>query len=121
LLRFRTLVVAAALAALAAGLTSSAGSAAVPKLTGTVGPGFTITLKRGAAPVRLLKAGRYSVTVADKSNIHNFHLVGPGVNKEITSVGFVGTKTVVVALRKGTYRFMCDPHLTSMKGSFRVS
>ena len=68
------------------------------KLTGTVGPGFTITLKRFNKPlVRLLRPGRYSITVSDKSNIHNFHLTGPGgVNKEITTIGFVGTKTVTV-------------------------
>jgi len=122
LFRFRTLVVTAALAGLAAlALTSSAGAAAPTKLVGTVGPGFTITLKKTARPVRLLTPGRYSITVADKSNIHNFHLKGPGVNKEITTVGFVGTKTVIVALRKGTYTFVCDPHFTSMKGSFKVS
>ena len=122
LFRFRTLVVTAALAGLAAlALTSSAGAAAPTKLVGTVGPGFTITLKKTARPVRLLTPGRYSITVADKSNIHNFHLKGPGVNKEITTVGFVGTKTVIVALKKGTYTFVCDPHFTSMKGSFKVS
>ena len=122
LFRFRTLVVTAALAGLAAlALTSSAGAAAPTKLVGTVGPGFTITLKKTARPVRLLTPGRYSITVADKSNIHNFHLKGPGVNREITTVGFVGTKTVIVALRKGTYTFVCDPHFTSMKGSFKVS
>ena len=122
LFRFRTLVVTAALAGLAAlALISSAGAAAPTKLVGTVGPGFTITLKKTARPVRLLTPGRYSITVADKSNIHNFHLKGPGVNKEITTVGFVGTKTVIVALKKGTYTFVCDPHFTSMKGSFRVA
>jgi len=122
LFRIRTLAVTAALAGLAAlALTSSAGAAAPTKLVGTVGPGFTITLKKTARPVRLLTPGRYSITVADKSNIHNFHLKGPGVNKEITTVGFVGTKTVIVALKKGTYTFVCDPHFTSMKGSFRVA
>ena len=122
LFRFRTLVVTAALAGLAAlALTSSAGAAVPTRLVGSVGPGFTITLKKAARPVRLLTPGRYSITVADKSNIHNFHLKGPGVNKEITTVGFVGTKTVIVALRKGTYTFVCDPHFTSMKGSFKVS
>ena len=122
LFRFRTLVVTAALAGLAAlALTSSAGAAAPTKLVGTVGPGFTITLKKTARPVRLLTPGRYSITVADRSNIHNFHLKGPGVNKEITTVGFVGTKTVIVALKKGNYTFVCDPHFTSMKGSFRVA
>ena len=122
LFRFRTLVVTAALAGLATlALTSSAGAAAPTKLVGTVGPGFTITLKKTARAVRLLTPGRYSITVADKSNIHNFHLKGAGVNKEITTVGFVGTKTVIVALKKGTYTFVCDPHFTSMKGSFRVA
>ena len=122
LFRFRTLVVTAALAGLAAlALTSSAGAAAPTRLVGTVGPGFTITLKKAARPVRLLTPGRYSITVADKSNIHNFHLKGPGLNKEITTVGFVGTKTVILALKRGTYTFVCDPHFTSMKGSFKVA
>ena len=118
MLRFRTLVAAAMLAALA--MTASAG-AAPPKLVGTDGPGFTITLKRLGKPVRTVKAGTYSITVADKSSIHNFHLTGPGVNKVITTVAFVGTKTVVVKLRKGVYRYICDPHRTIMKGSFRVT
>jgi len=122
LFRFRTLFVTAALAGLAAlALTSSAGAAVPTRLVGSVGPGFTITLKKAARPVRLLTPGRYSITVADKSNIHNFHLKGPGLNKEITTVGFVGTKTVILALKRGTYTFVCDPHFTSMKGSFKVS
>ena len=120
MLRFRTLVVAACAGA-ALAVAASAGAVAPAKLNGTVGPGFTISLKRGTAPVRLLKPGTYSITVADKSNIHNFHLIGPGVNKEITTVPFIGTKTIVVVLRKGTYRFVCDPHATIMKGSFTVS
>ena len=116
----RTQFTAAAAAALALMLVPAA-LASTPKLTGTVGPGFTITLKKTARPVRLLTPGRYSITVADKSNIHNFHLRGPGLNKEITTVGFVGTKTVILALKKGTYTFVCDPHFTSMKGSFKVA
>ena len=91
-----------------------------PTLTGTVGPGFTITLKKGTAKVTTLKAGTYNVVINDKSDFHNFHLTGPGVNVK-TSVGFQGTKTFTVTLKKGTYRFVCDPHATSMKGSFKVS
>jgi plastocyanin len=118
LFRFRTLAVITALAALT--LTAAAGAAAPPRLVGTVGPGFTITIKRFNKPLKTLKAGRYTVAVADKSNIHNFRLKGPGLNREITSVSFVGTKTVVVRLRKGVYTFVCDPHATSMKGTFKV-
>ncbi|HEY8773535.1 MAG TPA: plastocyanin/azurin family copper-binding protein [Gaiellaceae bacterium] len=118
--RIRTLIVLGAVGA-ALAVTASAG-AALPKLTGTVGPGFTISLKRFNKPLVSLKAGTYSITVSDKSNIHNFRLRGPGgVNKEITAVGFVGTKTVTVKLVKGIYRYVCDPHATTMKGSFKVT
>jgi plastocyanin len=92
-----------------------------PKLAGDVGPGFTIHLKKNGVAVKTLTAGTYTITVADKSPIHNFHLTGPGVNKEITGVGFQGTKTVTVTLKKGTYKYVCDPHASVMKGSFKVT
>jgi plastocyanin len=71
--------------------------------------------------VRLLKAGRYTFVVADKSSIHNFTLKGPGAtNRTITGTGFVGTKTLTLALRRGTYRFYCTVH-PSITGSFKVT
>ena len=91
----------------------------VTKLTGTVGPGFTITLKKGTTKVKTLKPGTYKITVNDKSNIHDFHLTGPGVNKMITTISFKGTKTVTVKLKKGKYTYRCDPHPT-MVGHFTV-
>ena len=108
------------LAALVAALLVPAAFAATPSLSGTVGPGFTITLKQGSAKVSKLKAGTYTFKIADKSNIHNFHLTGPGVDKK-TAVGFVGNVTWKVTLKKGTYKFVCDPHKSFMKGSFTVS
>ena len=120
--RIRTLTLLAALAGtLVVVAPSNASKAALPKLTGTVGPGFTISMKRLGKPFKTIKAGTYSITVADKSNIHNFHLRGPKVNKEVTQVGFVGTKTVIVKFLKGKYTFVCDPHFTTMKGSFTVT
>ena len=111
------LVVAGAVALFAA----TAGHAATPtKLQGTVGPGFTITLKKAGRKVTSVKAGTYTIIVADRSNIHNFHLRGTGVNKN-SGVGATGTKTWRVTLRKGTYRYVCDPHASTMKGSFRVT
>ena len=108
-------VVAALALAAPIGATSS-----VTKLTGTVGPGFTITLKKGTATVKTLKPGSYRITVKDKSNMHNFHLKGPGVNKVITSTPFQGTKTVTVKLKKGSYTYVCDPHASFMHHSFKV-
>jgi plastocyanin len=111
-----------ALAAAALGLLAVVpAQAALPKLTGTTGPGFTITLKKGTTKVANLKAGTYTITVADKSKAHNFHLVGAGVNKT-TTLAFVGTKTWTVTLQKGkTYRFLCDPHVSfGMKGRFKT-
>ena len=74
-----------ALAAVAAALAVPAASAATPTLTGTVGPGFTITLTQNGQNVTKLKAGTYAITINDKAIDHNFHLSGPGVNKK-TSV-----------------------------------
>jgi plastocyanin len=93
----------------------------VKKLTATVGPGFSISLTSGGKKVTRLKAGRYRITVRDRSHMHNFHLIGPGLNKK-TAVAFHGTVTWTVALKKGkTYRYVCDPHKARMKGSFRVT
>jgi plastocyanin len=110
-----------ALAALAAALAvPSALAANPPTLNALVGPGFNISLKQGGRNVRKLTAGTYVIKVVDKSNIHNFHLAGPGVNKK-TSVKALGSALWKVTLKKGTYKFLCDPHPTIMKGSFKVS
>ena len=109
-----------ALAVLAAALVVPAATAATPTLNGTDGPGFTITLTKGGKKVTKLTAGTYVFKIADKSNIHNFHMTGPGVNKS-TTVSAKGTFTWKLKLKKGTYKFVCDPHASFMKGSFTVS
>jgi len=111
-----------ALAALVVLVVAAAAQAktAAPVLNGTVGPGFTITLTQNGKPVKTLKAGTYTIKVADKSPIHNFHLTGPGVNK-LTSVSAVSNVSWTVTLKKGTYKYVCDPHKTIMHGSFTVS
>ena len=118
----RTLGVAAPLAAVAlALLLPGTGSAAPKSVVGTVGPGFTISLKFGGKTVTKLRAGvPYRFVVNDRSSIHNFRLRGPGINRELTSVPFTGTKSAVIRLRKGSYTFICDPHASVMHGSFRV-
>lgn len=79
------------------------------KLTASVKAGGKVTLRRGAAQVTALKAGRYAITVADTSAKENFHLVGPGVNWK-TGVAFKGSKHLAVALRKGLYHYRSDAH-----------
>ncbi len=113
----------AAIAALAAFVLPSASAlAAAPKLTGTVGPGFTITLTRGGKKVKTLKAGTYTFVISDKSGNHSYGLDGPnGWSKDFTSVPFVGTKTFTVTLKKGKYKYYCTPHESFMFGNFTVS
>jgi hypothetical protein len=124
-MRFRTLrlpLLALTLtAAVALTAVIGAGSAgAVATVSGSVGPGFTIKLERNGKKVTKLRAITYKFRIKDRSSDHNFHLRGPGVNRTITSVGFTGTKSVSIKLRKGTYRYVCDPHSDEMKGSFKV-
>jgi hypothetical protein len=113
-----TVVAAGAVALLA---TAPAAPITHPKLIGTVGPGFTITLKKKGLRVRSLKPGLYTFVVSDRSSIHNFEIEGPRLDREITTVGATGTKTVTLRLRRGTYKYYCAPHESTMHGSFRVA
>jgi plastocyanin len=117
MLRIRLAIVTLLGAALVIAATASA---AIPTLKATDGPGFTISLKKGKTKVTKLKAGKYKIVVRDLSNIHNFHLKGPGLDKK-TGVGSKGTFTWTVRLKKGTYKYVCDPHAAIMKGSFKVT
>jgi plastocyanin len=111
-----TLAALAALTALVVATTGQAAPAAKLKLSGTDGPGFTITMSK-----KSVKAGTYDITINDRSAIHNFHLTGPGVNKA-TGVGAMGSVVWKnLKLKKGTYRFVCDPHAGNMKGTLKVT
>jgi plastocyanin len=117
-LRIGVLVASAALAA--STIASAAPASQVVK--GTVGPGFAITLTLSGKKVTKLKAGTaYRFVISDRADIHDFHLSGPGFNRVLTSVEFTGTKSFVLRLKKGSYRFVCDPHSGIMHGSFKVS
>ena len=112
----------AALVAIAVIASAAQGSALSGKtLKAKTGPGFTISLKtKSGKRVKRLKAGRYTIKVADKSPIHNFHLKGAGVDKK-TGISFVGQKTWHVKFKKGhTYKYVCDIHKTTMHGKFKV-
>ena len=89
-------------------------------LFGSVGPGFSITLRdaQGNAVTRV-EPGEFEIEVDDKSEEHNFHLSGPGVDVS-TDVAAVGKQTFKVTLANGRYTFVCDPHSLQMRGSFNV-
>lgn len=120
----RSLIALAATLAAAAALAAAAGarSHATPMLVGTVGPGFTITLKQNGKLVKTLKAGTYRFVIHDKATIHAFSLDGPkGFARDLTTVPFTGTKTVTLKLKPGAYKYYCPPHEPSMFGRFRVT
>ena len=118
-----------ALALLATGLAAAmflvAAQASTPKLTGTVGPGYTITLKKGTTKVKTLKAGKYTFVITDKASIHNFTIErekgGPKIEKTLTGTSFQGKKTVTVTLKKGGWKFYCSIHEPQMFGFFKVT
>ena len=54
-------------------------------------------LTLGGKKVTTLKQGvRYRLLISDRSASHDFHLAGPGLNRVLTSVDFIGTKSVVL-------------------------
>jgi len=71
------------------------------------------------AVVKHLEPGSYTLVVRDRSGEHNFHLIGPGVDKA-TSVLATVDSTWSLALVDGYYRFLCDPHIAPMHGDFTV-
>jgi plastocyanin len=81
------------------------------RLVLTSGPGQAITLKTAAgATVKRIKLGTYTVTVRDRSRLHNAHVIAPGFNRK-TTLAFVGTQRWRIALKRtGRFRFVCDPH-----------
>jgi hypothetical protein len=93
------------------------------RLLGTTGPGRTITLKKDGKELLYLKQGRYAITVRDRSPKHGFRLTSNfGLNIRVTSVRFVGRKTVTVTLKPSVYYYWCPAHgYHGMRGPpFRV-
>jgi plastocyanin len=115
---------AAVATTLALGLAALANSApAANPVKGSAGPGFGICLTMAGKRVTQLKAGvPYRFVIVNRAALHHVRVSGPdGLSKQVTSVDFNGTKSVVLMLKKGTYRYGCDSHASLMKGSFEVS
>jgi len=58
--------------------------------------------------------------IKDSAASHNFHLTGPAVNKK-TGVAAKVVVTWTLTLKKGKYRYFCDPHASFMSGTFKVA
>jgi plastocyanin len=110
-----TILATLALASATFGAANTHTNTSANTLTGTVGPGYTITMNK-----KTVKAGTYVITIHDLATIHDFHLTGSGVDKK-TSVSGMGTTKWTVKLNKGTYHFVCDPHRTIMHGVLMVT
>jgi hypothetical protein len=116
------ILTAVALTAAGAGLGHSTST---PTLKGVVGPGYSIKLTKGGKRVKSLKARKYRFVITDKSSFHNFTVerekpAKPKLEKHITSTAFTGSKTIVMTLKPGSWRFYCSIHEAQMHGDFAV-
>ena len=112
------IALATLLAALA--LPSAVAQADNPKLVAVVGTndGFVISLRDASGNlVTHLDAGTYDIAVSDRSEAHNFHLLGPGVNMS-TPIDQKQETTWTVTFTDGRYLYVCDAHSTVMRGYF---
>ena len=67
-----------------------------------------------------VKAGAYTITVRDRSKLHNVHLVGKGVNRK-SGLAAVATLTWKLKLSAGVLRFYSDRSPATVKGQVRVT
>jgi plastocyanin len=121
MLRRLLLPLALAGAALVAAAAGNSATAKTAGLVGEVGPGYTVEVMLNGKDLKTIKAGTYRIKVEDKAAIHNFRLIGKGLNKA-TGVAFVGDQTWRVTFKPGKVTYQCDPHASmGMKGSFKVT
>ena len=130
LLRASTAVLLLSATACSSGGPSAPGPDAEPQvqpgatLVGSVGTedepeAFVIALTtEDGTEVDVVAAGSYTLVVEDPSQIHNFHLMGAGVDVE-TGVAETGQQTFEVTFEPGEYEYVCDPH-PSMSGALRA-
>jgi plastocyanin len=116
----RRLLAAALGTTIALALAGAAGGApASPTLHARVGPGFSISLTNDeGVRVTQLDPGTYEIEMEDESDVHSFHLRGPGVDRRSQIEG-MGKENWTVTFQDGSYAYFCDAH-ASLKGSFTV-
>ena len=113
------LLLASALAAVAVFVPVAGGSPSTT-LTGVVTADASISLSNAdGTRVTHLDPGSYVINVDDQTNLHNFHLSGPGVSQH-TDLEGTGMVQWTVDFTNGTYKYFCDAHPLTMKGTFTV-
>ena len=85
------------------------------KLAASIGPGGAVSLR----PASGLSAGKFVISVKDRTLTDGFRLAGPGVSKS-TGVTFRGAVTWRVTLRSGRYTFGSLRH-PKLRRAFSVS
>lgn len=101
-------------------LPSAVAQADNPKLVAVVGTNdaFVISLRdANGNTVTQLAPGTYDIAVSDRSQSHNFHLKGPGVDLS-TPIGETLNTTWTVTIGTGIYTYVCDAHASQMRGYF---
>jgi plastocyanin len=101
-------------------LPSAVAQADNPKLAAVVGTNdaFVISLRDASGnAVTQLAPGTYDIAVSDRSESHNFHLKGPGVDM-LTPTGEKQETTWTVTIGEGRYSYVCDVHSFQMRGYF---
>jgi len=88
--------------------------------------GYSIKLTKGGKKVESLKAGTYKFVITDRSTYHNFTVERekpskPKLEKHLTGTAFMGTKTVEMTLKPGSWSFYCSNHEAQMHGDFKVA
>jgi plastocyanin len=101
-------------------LPSAVAQADNPRLVAVVGTNdaFVISLRdANGSAVTQLAPGTYDIAVSDRSESHNFHLKGPGVDQS-TPIGEKQEITWTVTIGDGRYSYVCDAHASQMRGYF---
>ena len=101
-------------------LPSAVAQADNPKLVAVVGTNdaFVISLRdANGNAITQLAPGTSDISVSDRSEAHNFHLKGPGVDQS-TPIGEKQETTWTVTIGDGRYTYVCDAHSSVMRGYF---
>jgi plastocyanin len=101
-------------------LPSAVAQADNPRLVAVVGTNdaFVISLRdANGNALTQLAPGTYDIAVSDRSESHNFHLKGPGVDQS-TPIGEKQEITWTVTIGDGRYTYVCDAHASQMRGYF---